>query len=795
MQLPPAVALAAIACVAMVVPALVVLLRSGSRARRPYRCGFFFLAFGATAAALTAAAPAVALMDRPEMIHHRHARMEFAPYVGAGFGVAAVLLVVGILFLPAVAGSSRARVRRFLDAFMVSAGIFFLVWALAIAPDQERRNTLLHLCGNAIVPAALALAVGGLMVHSTLWAPQPRAGAVLASSGIALLTSGGAGITGSLCYGNWGVFAWFSAACVLGLLLLAIGGGLSPRTPTSEQPDTWRSGLAVAMCGVLAIGVSALYSLIIDGRSPDVVSVVIATIEGLALLARQAVAFHDVRAANAKLALSEAHFRELAHTDPLTGLANRRGLLRVLENEAVGGPACTLLAIDLDGFKTVNDMRGHDVGDLVLVEVGQRLAQHLRPGDMAARLGGDEFAVLIWARAGEARGIAQRLLDSISAPYEQHNGSVFLSASVGLASCLSADSVAMLLRNADLALRYAKARGKARLELYEPEFEVKLRRRTTVGHELRGALERDELHLVFQPVVSLPSVRPVGVEALLRWHHPELGQVSPDEFIPIAEETGIIRQLGTWVLDQACRQLARWLADGHDVWASVNVSVHELHSAAYVQTVARVLRTHRVPAQRLVLEVTEHDVAVDIDELAERLADLRATGVRVALDDFGAGYSSLGQLHRLPVDILKIDRGLLMEPAPDPGIKTAPLVEVGVALGQRLGLTVIAEGVEEVAQRRMLEEARCPYAQGILFGRGMPAEHVEAMLAAASPRGPRPLLSAMPISGVPISGVPVNGNGNGNGNGKGSSGGREEDEWSVAQHVGPVDSGHEMRQA
>ncbi|MFD0520344.1 EAL domain-containing protein [Paractinoplanes durhamensis] len=227
--------------------------------------------------------------------------------------------------------------------------------------------------------------------------------------------------------------------------------------------------------------------------------------------------------------------------------------------------------------------------------------------------------------------------------------------------------------------------------------------------------------------MALPSMRPVGAEALLRWHHPTLGAVRPDEFIPVAEESGLINRIGSWVLAEACKQLADWLAKGHDVWVSVNLSPKELHAADYAGQVADVLAEHGVPAQRLVLEVTEHAVATDMEELIGRLTALRATGVRIALDDFGAGYSSLSHLRTLPVDILKIDRLLVAEPESRTG-EAAPLVDVVVRLGHRLGLEVLAEGIGTLAQRAAVEEAGCRLGQGSLFGWGVPAEHLEAQL-------------------------------------------------------------------
>ncbi len=392
-------------------------------------------------------------------------------------------------------------------------------------------------------------------------------------------------------------------------------------------------------------------------------------------------------------------------------------------------------------------------------QVGARLRRNLLSGDVAARLGGDEFAVLMRGSPDEAMLAARRLLAVLGEPYEvDGGGSVFLSASVGVAETGSAPAgpgagggTAELMRDADLALRYAKQRGKNRVEHYQVRYDELLRRRSTLENELRHAIDRDELRLVFQPVVALPSVRPVGAEALLRWHHPTLGAVRPDEFIPVAEESGLIDRIGSWVLRQACEQLSHWLAAGHDVWVSVNLSPKELHAADYAGQVADVLAEFGVPPQRLVLEVTEHAVATDMEELVRRLTELRATGVRIALDDFGAGYSSLGQLRTLPVDILKIDRALVIEPESRTGM-AAPLVDVVVRMGHRLGLEVLAEGIGTPAQREAVEDAGCRLGQGSLFGWGVPAEHLEAQLRTIRSGGrvpaPRPAPPPPPAPGA-----------------------------------------------
>lgn len=423
----------------------------------------------------------------------------------------------------------------------------------------------------------------------------------------------------------------------------------------------------------------------------------------------------------------ERELAKLAYADSLTSLSNRRALLRTLEADVAGGSIpCTLLAIDLDGFKNVNDTQGHDIGDAVLKEVARRIKENLRPTDVAARLGGDEFAVLLWCDPENAHPIAERLRAVLAEPYQfDRQATVFLSTSIGLAGCSTADDVESMLRNADLALRSAKQGGKNRIESYDAEFEQRVRRRNVLEQALHGAIDRNELSLVYQPVISLPHRRIVGAEALMRWHHPELGAVSPAEFIPIVEEAGLSALFTAWTLDQVAERLAAWRAAGHQSWISMNLSPRQLHSQQFATNCAQALLQRGVPPGRLVVEVTEHDVAQDIDVLAAQLGTLRGTGVRIALDDFGAGYSSLGQLHRLPVDILKIDRNLVA--GGDRG--AAPLADVVVRLGERLGLAVIAEGVESQLQLDVVEQAGCGMVQGYLLFRPLAVDDIDLLLA------------------------------------------------------------------
>ncbi|WP_246278561.1 putative bifunctional diguanylate cyclase/phosphodiesterase [Phytohabitans rumicis] len=736
--------------------------------RRAHR----LLAGGAAVGAVTVAGGiAASLAVQQHVVHTQHDKTSLGSLLAVGVALSCGLLLLGLLTLPGAAPKPAGALRHTLDGLVIAAALWFVGWVLVSKPTHLLGDHTPYWCKPLLMPAAVAALALGVSAITAMRAPRPRRPLVAVGVGVTAAAAAGIGLAGGVCQGMT-LLADLSAIALpaaLGLVVYAARRADRPEVDDEEAAvdgDVTQRGSAYAFLPMAAMATSALYHLV-RGGDFDLVGIVTGSLEGFALVARQWLALRDVKAYAERLQDREAYFRELAHTDPLTGLANRRGLLSALEDEHVAGASAVLLALDLDGFKNVNDLRGHDVGDAVLVEVGQRLRMNLRPGDVAARLGGDEFAVLMWARPAEAKRAATRLLGVLGGPYEQELGTVFLSVSIGLASCATVPDVKALLRNADLALRWAKQRGKNRVELYDVGYDAKLRRRTTLEHELRGAIDRDELHLQYQPVVMLPSVRPVGAEALLRWNHPVLGSVGPDEFIPVAEECGMINKLGAWVLHQACHQLSRWLAEGHDVWVSVNVSPRELHATCYVDQVKEALRAHRVPPQRLVLEVTEHAMAADVEELIRRLGDLRATGVRIALDDFGSGYSSLGQLRRLPVDILKIDRSLVVK----------PMVRVIVELGHQFGLEVIAEGLGEQEEMAMVVAAGCRLGQGYLSGWPVPAEHFEARLDTATSPGARAV--AVPVQAGPGQAGP----------------GQVDHVTRNAQNVRSVDSSHEMRQA
>ncbi|KKK06809.1 diguanylate cyclase [Micromonospora sp. HK10] len=811
----PSPGLVAVAALSGLAAAGAVALLAGSAHRRvgPHRQAHLLLAAAAGTALLSLlVGVTTVLLAVPHWAHEQGHRTHWATLVSIGSAVSALALGAALLRLPGAAATRAATARLLLDGVIMGSALWFVGWVLFSAPTRLLGAATPMACRPIVLATVSAAITAGLTLIMVLRAAPPGGRLLLLGTGVTGVSVGGLGVSAGLCQGGPGMALTGAAVLAGGLLAVALAVHRVD-LPGQFDVDLIRRDGEYAFVPMFAMAASAMYHLAQGGRF-DAFGIVAGSVEGFALVARQYLALNDVRGYAGRLAEREAHFRELAHTDPLTGLANRRGLLRALHRCAEAGVPCVLLGLDLDGFKNVNDMRGHDVGDAVLAEVGRRLRGNLRPGDLAARLGGDEFAVLMHG-VDDPGPVAERLLGVLGRPYEEGDGPIFLSVSIGVAGTCGETEVELLLRNADLALRYAKQRGKNRIERYDATYDQLLRRRTRLEHELRGAIERDELRLAFQPVASLPSVRPVGAEALLRWHHPELGNVRPDEFIPLAEECGMISKLGAWVLHQACYQLSRWLADGHDVWVSVNVSPRELHAPEYVVQVADALRAHHVPPQRLVLEVTEHAVATDLDELIRRLSALRLTGVRIALDDFGAGYSSLGQLRRLPIDILKIDHGLVAEhepvrPVGRDGPAFAPMVDIVMRLGHHFGLEVIAEGVTNPTELAAVVAAGCRFGQGALFGWGVPAEHLEAMLeAATSPGarpatlppapppppvrpGPSPLLPRL-RSNPPAPRPPIEGSAQVATGGESTS--RADTPTSVNQNVGSVDSSREMRQA
>jgi diguanylate cyclase (GGDEF)-like protein/PAS domain S-box-containing protein len=433
----------------------------------------------------------------------------------------------------------------------------------------------------------------------------------------------------------------------------------------------------------------------------------------------------------------EEELRHQAFHDSLTGLANRALFLDRLQHamsrkRGFGRPLAVMF-VDLDDFKTVNDSLGHGEGDELLVAVAQRLHDALRSSDTIARMGGDEFAILIDDAVDGAAPIevARRLQEALDAPFGHTKKDLFVRASIGVTVRISEDETPEdMLRNADIAMYTAKTNGKNRVEAYQPEMHAAATARLALRGDLERAMERDEFFLVYQPIVCLDNSRPTGVEALLRWRHYDRGVVNPTDFIPLAEETGLIVKLGTWVLEQACRQARAWDDSGvvRPVTINVNVSARQLQETDFVDEVRRILKHTQLPASRVTLEFTESLLLRDTDLTIATLHALKALGVRLAIDDFGTGYSSLSYLRRLPIDELKIDGSFIAGVSSEPD--QIAVVRSIVELAETLHLDTVAEGIEGKAQLEALRGLSARMGQGYLFAEPLEAAQVTALLAA-----------------------------------------------------------------
>ncbi|MGY4814515.1 phosphodiesterase DibA [Pseudomonas chlororaphis subsp. piscium] len=428
---------------------------------------------------------------------------------------------------------------------------------------------------------------------------------------------------------------------------------------------------------------------------------------------------------------SEHELAHLAHHDPLTDLPNRLLFTdraeQALASAQIHKRGCALLMVDLDHFKMINDSLGHNVGDRLLKAVAQRLQGMFGPGITLARLGGDEFAVLVEScgQPGQAAVLAQRIIDGVKQPFLMDENQLFINASIGISLFPSdALSAEQLLRNADTALFKAKSAGRDSYALYTEELTAHAQQRVEIAFELRRALEQQELRVFYQPVHDLASSRLVGIEALVRWEHPQRGLVSPGEFIPIAERTGLIAEIDAWVMQQACRQMCQWQAAGMELsFVAVNVSSRLFARRELYQQVAQVLHDTGLDPAYLELEVTESAVMEDPEVALEQMHRLRELGLRLAIDDFGTGYSSLLRLKRLPVQKLKIDQGFVAGLPWDED--DAAISRVIIALAQSMGMQVHAEGIELVEQARFLLDQGCDLGQGYWFGRPLPAAQLE----------------------------------------------------------------------
>ncbi len=503
----------------------------------------------------------------------------------------------------------------------------------------------------------------------------------------------------------------------------------SGRAPRGAQTSTIDLGNG----WVMRASAAALdYGVLADGKALTLL------IGGLALTVLLGLLVFVLGTGRARaLAMVRDKTRELSHQalhDTLTGLPNRalaldraeRMLARARRQPSMVPAA---LYVDIDGFKHVNDSFGHAAGDQLLRVVGERLRAAVRDQDTVGRLGGDEFVMLLESATRETppQLVAERVIEAMRAPVALDNGETTLSPSVSVGIAIGYRETAdELLRDADLALYSAKADGKDRAVLFEANMQSSEENRLALEVDLGGAVEARQFFLLYQPIFELTSQRVIGVEALVRWRHPTRGIIEPDDFIPLAEETGRIVSIGRWVLEEACRQAAEWSDRGRRIGMSVNVSAYQLDRNGFAQDVRQVLKRSGIEPSSLTLEITETALMRDVAAASRRLEEIKALGVRIAIDDFGTGSSSLAYLRQFSPDSLKIDRSFIS------GIMTsresAAIIHTLVALGRTLDIETLAEGIEDPDQLEQLQRERCDQGQGFLFARPLDVQEIEQFI-------------------------------------------------------------------
>jgi diguanylate cyclase (GGDEF)-like protein len=448
------------------------------------------------------------------------------------------------------------------------------------------------------------------------------------------------------------------------------------------------------------------------------------------ILLRQFLGTHTNEGLMRDLTRQRAILARQAYRDPLTGLGNRAMFMDHAHDALTDadGTMTAVILLDLDGFKGVNDTYGHAAGDELLRVAAERLNANVRANDTVSRLGGDEFVVLLPRLADDliADTVANRILRDLLQPLVVEDTVLTIRASAGIAITRGGHDVDTILREADEALYQAKADGKGVARRFDPARFAEAEKRRADEQELRRALAEEQFEVYYQPIVDLAGEHTVGVEALVRWQHPSLGLLPPSAFLDLAEDLGMMPELGAWILERACRQAVEWQRDNPDFELNVNLSVSQLANPHLTDEVRDVLERTGMPPRRLVLELTETMALTDLTESARVLSSLKTLGVRIALDDFGTGFSSLSHLGALPVDVVKIDRSFVQ--AMPSGPNDASVAEAVLQIARTFGLSPVAEGVEDAEQAARLRELECAHAQGYHFAKPMPATELTALL-------------------------------------------------------------------
>ncbi|MFI5934305.1 putative bifunctional diguanylate cyclase/phosphodiesterase [Actinoplanes sp. NPDC051494] len=664
-----------------------------------------------------------------------------SPFVAVPQVLGVVFFVLAFLLLPRERRSAQAWAQMLLDGLTVSlaGGLIFWYVILDLAGPSTDAVTQ-HGAAAVGVGGLIALVVIGRAAMSPASVVDAVALRILAITPLAAIA-----VAVLLIAGGEAGRLWMSvlAAPVVGVSMCLAAyrqrvvlarPGRSVAAPGGRRLYNALPQVAVVATAALVVFVSAR-QLGWDQRIVIIGAVLIAA----CVVARQLIGLRATDRLLVDIRRRQAELTHLALHDPLTGLANRHRFATELAARLAAHRPATVLLIDIDDFKLVNDTMGHVVGDRLLVEVGERLRQNCADTHLPSRLGGDEFAVLLGDGPTTAEDVAAGLLAALAVPFVVGEHQLLAGASLGIAPAGPGDSGDEVLRNADIAMYAAKAAGKAGWARFEPEMRNEVVNHARVGSELHDALVRHELYLVYQPVFDLTTGRMSGAEALVRWHHPVRGHVSPAEFIPVAERSGLIVPLGAWVLREACEQLAAWrerYGDASICSINVNVAARQLRDPRFVDEVAAVLNDAGLLPVDLVLEVTESSV-VEGRHVRETLTALHELGVRLALDDFGTGQSSLSLLRAFPVDVLKLDKSFV-DGICDGEDRGRLAVAAAVAqLAEYLDLYTVAEGIETAAQMERLRTMGYRLGQGYHMARPLPpAEMADLMttnLRAVSP--------------------------------------------------------------